>query len=206
MNKIFIEAESEKTSECNFLKSLLSKYLPSKDVCFVCMAGVDNLFTEPILNQIRQASVEGDNVVVILDSDTQEKGYGFKVRLKDICDKKLSNKVDFHLFLYPDNASDGDVEVLMEKMAKKDFHQKWWDCFSDYETCIAGIKDEFGHPQYVLPNRKARLHTYISSQRLSNSKRKHLGTGNWLFDDTNYWDLNHSAVMPLVDFLRDSLR
>lgn len=44
MNFIFIEAKNANTSECNFLKAVLSKHFVDKSVEFICMDGVGNLF------------------------------------------------------------------------------------------------------------------------------------------------------------------
>lgn len=204
MNKIFIEAKKEDTSECNFLKAILVKYFPDKEICFVCMDGVGNLFNEANRNQMLQAIEDEDNVIVLLDADIPSKGYGFHARLEEINKKKEEFGIQFPLFLYPDNNSDGDVECLMEDLARKDLHKEWWDCFNDYEKCIGGIKTQ-GECRYELPNRKAKLHTFISSQKLSNSKRSKLGSGQWLFDDMNYWNLSRPSAKPLIDFFMANL-
>lgn len=46
-NRLFIEAKHAKTPECNFLKSLVSRYIPNKDFDFIFMDGYGNLFNEP---------------------------------------------------------------------------------------------------------------------------------------------------------------
>lgn len=46
------------------------------------------------------------------------------------------------------------------------------------------------------------MHTYISAQKtLSNTQRNKLGSGQWLFNDARYWNLNAEALKPLKDFL-----
>lgn len=201
MNKILIEAKYPKTSEYNFLKAVISEYLPDKGYEIVCMNGVANLFSESILNLIRQAKEDGDNVLVIVDADFHDKGWGFSSRLKDIYDNMEKHEVEFPVFIYPNNHDDGDIETLMESLARKDIHKDWWDCFEDYEMCVGGAKDENGNPKYNLPNRKAKLHTYISSQQLSKRQRDRLGTGFWLFDNTDYWDLSKEVLNPLINFI-----
>ena len=52
MNRIFIEAKHDKTSEYHFLKTVLSLHFQDKEVEFIFMDGVDNLFSEAILNVI----------------------------------------------------------------------------------------------------------------------------------------------------------
>lgn len=101
---------------------------------------------------------------------------------------------------------DGDVETLMESLARKDLHQKWWDCFDDYEACVQGVRDDKGVLRYNIPNRKAKLHTYISSQQLSKRQRDRIGRGHWLFDDAALWDLERAEIKPLVEFLRANLK
>ncbi len=205
MNKIFIEAKKPQTSECCFLETILKNEFPDKIYNIICMDGVDNLFNQGILTLIRTFQDNGDKVIVILDADTIDKKWGFEARKSNTMEKMQENEIDFPFFLYPNNHDDGDFEVLLESMARKDLHDKWWDCFSDYETCVTGIRDKSGDPKYFLPNRKAKLHTYISSQRLNNASRKRIGSGQWLFDDTNYWDLSRSEGRPLVEFLSENL-
>lgn len=206
MNKIFIEAKHDKTSEYYFLKTVLTQRFQNKEFVFIFMDGVCNLFSESILNQIQQSQDEGNNVLVILDSDTPSKGWGFEKRAKDVKEKMQRNGVTFPFFLYPNNQDDGDVETLMESLARKDIHEKWWNCFEDYETCVKGIRDDKGDLMYNIPNRKAKLHTYISSQQLSNSQRKKVGHGCWLFDDVCYWDLSKVELTPLIKFLQKNLK
>ena len=58
MNLIFIEAKNANTSECNFLKAVLSKHFVDKSVEFICMDGVGNLFQKSIINRMEQAQVD----------------------------------------------------------------------------------------------------------------------------------------------------
>lgn len=60
MNKIFIEAKDKRTSEYYFLKTILSQFFPDKEVDFIPMNGIGNLFHEAILNQMSLAQDSGD--------------------------------------------------------------------------------------------------------------------------------------------------
>lgn len=205
MDKIFIEAQHNKTSEFNFIHTVVSKHFPGKEDGIVCMGGVDKLFNEAILNNIRQTQDEGGKALILVDADFPSKGWGFSARQHDVLSKMSSHEVVFPLFIYPNNKDDGDVETLMESLARKDLHQEWWDCFEDYETCVKGAKDKTGNYKYNLPNRKAKLHTYISSQMLCKKKREMLGKGDWLFADSDYWDLSRCELKPLLDFFATNL-
>lgn len=206
MNKIFIEAKDKKTPECNFLKAVISRFFPEKEVDFIFMAGIGNLFNETIRNQMAQAEETEYGVLILADADTVAKGYGYKKRKADI-DKAMSdNGIRYPYFLYPNDHDDGDVETLMEKTARRDLHPVFFDCFEDYERCVSGKKDVSGQPLYNIPDMKGKLHTYMNAQRLSSKQRNRLGSGDWLFDDENYWNLDDDSLQPLKDFLSNHLK
>ncbi len=206
MNKIFIEAKNEKTSECNFLKAFLELHFPEKEIEFICIDGIGNLFNETNVNQMSLAQDEGNQVLILIDADTAAKGYGFVKRNADI-DKGMQNlKISFPYFIYPNNHDDGEVETLMVSAARHDLHRIFFDCFEDYERCVSGAKDEKGQPRYNTPNLKGKLHTYISAQKLSNRSRNKLGSGDWQFSNANYWDLCADDLQPLKDFFAANLK
>lgn len=94
----------------------------------------------------------------------------------------------------------------MESAARRDLHKVFFDCFEDYEKCVSGVKDKLGQPLYNTPNLKGKLHTYMNAQKLSNKLRRRLGSGDWLFSKTDYWDLHADALRPLIDFLSANLK
>ncbi len=206
MNRIFIEAKNNKTPEYYFLQAVLSLFFPDKEVSFVFMDGIGNLFGEAILNQISLAQTENEQVLVMADADTTAKGWGFQKR-KAVIERGMSaHDINVSYFLYPDNQNDGDVENLMEQAARRDLHSKFFDCFEDYEKCISGVRGQEGLPLYNIPNLKGKLHTYISAQILTNAQRRKLGAGDWLFNDPSYWNLNIAGLQPLKDFFALNLK
>lgn len=205
MTKIFIEAANKTTPECNFLKAFIKTHFPSKEVDFVCIGGIANLFNEANINQIHQSQEVGEQVLILIDADTTAKEYGFAKRKADIDKAMQEQKISVPYFIYPNNNDDGDVETLMESAARRDLHQVFFDCFEDYEKCVSGVKDKSGQPLYNTPNLKGKLHTYMNAQKLSNKLRRKLGTGDWLFCNTEYWDLNAKPLQPLKDFLTNNL-
>lgn len=206
MNKIFIEAADKTTPEYNFLKAIVDLHFPTKAISFICIGGISNLFNEANINQMFQAQAEGDQVLILIDADTVAKGYGFIKRKADIDDSMQALKISFPYFIYPNSQDDGEIETLMESAARRDLHPVFFDCFEDYEKCVSGVKDEHGQPLYNTPNLKGKLHTYMGAQKLSNKLRRRLGSGDWLFNNTDYWDLNAVALQPLKDFLAVNLK
>lgn len=206
MNKIFIEARDKKTPEYHFLKTIIDLYFPALDVDFICTDGIGNLFNETITNQMRQAQAMGDQVLILIDADTTATGYGFVKRKADIENDMQKLQISFPYFIYPNNQDDGILENLMESLARRDLHKIFFDCFEDYEKCVSGVKDKDGQPLYNTPNLKGKLHTYINAQKLSNKLQKRFGSGDWLFNNINYWDLNSGALQPLKDFFSTNLK
>ena len=205
MNKIFIEARDKKTPEYHFLKTIIDLYFPALDVDFICTDGIGNLFNETITNQMRQAQAMGDQVLILIDADTTATGYGFVKRKADIENDMQKLQISFPYFIYPNNQDDVILENLMESLARRDLHKIFFDCFEDYEKCVSGVKDKDGQPLYNTPNLKGKLHTYINAQKLSNKLQKRFGSGDWLFNNINYWDLNSGALQPLKDFFSTNL-
>ena len=206
MNKIFIEAKNKNTVESHFLQAIIDLFLPEKEVEFIYMNGIGNLFSETILNQISLAKENNEQVLVLADADTISKGYGYAKRQKEIEIGMQRYGIQFSYFLYPNNQDDGDIEILIESAARHDLHSVFFDCFHDYEKCVSGAKDANGNPLYNTPNLKGKLHTYISSQQLTKKQRDKLGSGNWLFDNKNYWYLDIETLQPLKNFLNNNLK
>jgi hypothetical protein len=206
MNKIFIEAKNKRTSEYHFLKAIIELYFPLLDVDFVCTDGIGNLFNETNTNEMRQAQAMGDQVLILIDADTVATGYGFVKRKADIEKDMQKLQISFPYFIYPNNQDDGILENLMESLARRDLHKIFFDCFEDYEKCVSGVKDKNGLPLYNTPDLKGKLHTYISAQKLSKKLRDRFGSGDWLFNNTNYWDLNAGVLQPLKDFFFTNLK
>ena len=206
MNKIFIEAKNKNTVESHFLQAIIDLFLPEKEVEFIYMNGIGNLFSETILNQISLAKENNEQVLVLADADTISKGYGYAKRQKEIETGMQQHSIQFSYFLYPNNQDDGDIEILIESAARHDLHSVFFDCFEDYEKCVSGAKDTNGNPLYNTPNLKGKLHTYISSQQLTKKQRDKLGNGNWLFDNPNYWDLDVDALLFFKEFLKQNLK
>ena len=207
MVNIFLEAKSEKTPESCFMKALINQHFPhaiaNQDFKMIYVDGKDNL--PKVVPQLLTNTADGGSNLVIFDADTPENGGGFTLRQQDLLTQKAQLNVSFDLFLYPVNGDDGDVEVLMERIARKDKHARFFSCFQKYEECILHDKDASGKPRYKMPNRKGKLHTYINAMPLNNRQSRNLGSGQWLFDNPDYWDLNSNALQPLISFLSNYL-
>lgn len=206
MNKIFIEAESKKTSEYYFLEAIIRKFFPAIKVQFIFMKGVDNLFNQPILNEIKKAKIEGSQILVLVDADSEEKKWGYKRRKDWIEGGMKEHDVSFPYFIYPNNQNDGLVETLMEAAALYAPNKVFFDCYTDYETCLKNSK-------YNIPSLKGKVYAYAEAQTIYDIQKgeripliNKINSGDWLFDNPDYWNLEVENLQPLKDFFKQYLK
>lgn len=210
MVKIFIEGENRKVPESEFLTAILNHIgIPSDKYEILHTAGYKNLMDSANASNIRimQANTDaGGRNLVIFDADTVENNGGYQVRQGELLARKAELGLEFELFLWPDNGSDGDVEVLMESIARKDLYPEFFECFGKYEHCISQRKKEDGSSFYTTPNRKGKLHTYFTSLPISNSKKSKFGSGDWRWKDAEIWNLDSESLSAIKDFLSSNLK
>ena len=206
MNKIFIEAESKKTSEYYFLEAIIRKFFPAIKVQFIFMKGVDNLFNQPILNEIKKANIEGSQILVLVDADSEENKWGYKRRKDWIEGGMKEHDVSFPYFIYPNNQNDGLVETLMEAAALYAPNKVFFDCYTDYETCLKNSK-------YNIPSLKGKVYAYAEAQTIYDIQKgeripliNKINSGDWLFDNPDYWNLDVENLQPLKDFFKQYLK
>lgn len=205
MVKIYIEGKNKKVPESEFLRAILEHVgVPAEKYEFVHTNGYTSLLDAANgvnVEIMRANSDSGEKNLVVFDADTTANNGGFAMRQKELLEKGKALGLSFELFLWPDNQSDGDVEVLMESIARKDLYPEFFECFSKYEHCISQRKNENGEPFYTTPNRKGKLHTYFNSLPISNTKKNKFGSGVWRWTDTSIWNLDADSLHPIKDFL-----
>lgn len=193
MTYIFLEAGKPATSEAVFIKTLIENLgynISSNKVEFV--NGYKNLVN--VIPTIKARCEEGGKVVIIFDADSLGNNGGYETRKKEIEEVLGENNAQAELFLFPNNEEDGDFETLLEHLIQKEKHAQMLDCYADYETCLGN--------DYVHPNLKGKNFTYISAMKMSSSKRRKLGNGEWMFDNAEYWSLESDYLKPLKEFLQ----
>ena len=193
MTYIFLETGKPATSEAVFITTLIENLgynISSNKVEFV--NGYKNLVN--VIPTIKARCAEGGKVVIIFDADSLGNNGGYETRKKEIEEVLGENNAQAELFLFPNNEEDGDFETLLEHLIQKEKHTQMLDCYADYETCLGN--------DYVHPNLKGKIFTYISAMKMSSSKRRKLGNGEWMFDNAEYWDLNSDYLKPLKEFLQ----
>ena len=193
MVRIFVESKHDKTTETVFLKTLLkSMNIDNSEYEIMHVNGKDNLHNNEVA--FKENTLTGGKNIIVFDADTITTGAGYENSKKRIMNTFGDDvKID-GIFLFPNNHDDGIFENLLEHLMRKDYHRRFIDCFDDYEKCLGN--------DYLTPDLKGRLHTYMSAQKsLSNTQRSKLGSGEWLFDNPHFWNLNDDYIRPLKEFI-----
>lgn len=188
--KIFLETGKKTTPEFVFIKTLLRSIgKPVDDEDIKCLDGWTNL-EKIFAQQVRKPEIE--KILIVFDADFVRNNGGFEYRKKDL-ETVINRSSQAELFLFPNNADDGDFETLLAQIVNKEDNERFFDCFSDFEKCLG---DSYRHP-----NLKAKLYSYINLQKkLSSQERDKLGRGEWLFEDKRFWNLDHPSLDTLKEF------
>lgn len=188
--KIFLETGKKTTPEFVFIKTLLRSIgKPVDDEDIKCLDGWTNL-EKIFAQQVRKPEIE--KILIVFDADFVRNNGGFEYRKKDL-ETVINRSSQAELFLFPNNADDGDFETLLVQIVNKEDNERFFDCFSDFEKCLG---DSYRHP-----NLKAKLYSYINLQKkLSSQERDKLGRGEWLFEDKRFWNLDHPSLDTLKEF------
>jgi len=207
MIKIFIESgvnaakkhDKETTNEQDFIVKVITKHFPKcqykKDFDVIGTNGWTNI--PNIEYEFKENMDNGFANLVIFDADEEKNGGGFAIRQAEIQALK-SDSIDFDLFLWPNNQTDGDFELLLSKIVNPE-HQCLLDCYEHFEDEVRENDPE--EEKYETPGRKGEMYSYISLQKMSQKQKGYLSKGYWMFDNPKYWDLSSEELNPLIDFL-----
>ncbi|WP_319505565.1 DUF3226 domain-containing protein [Bacteroides graminisolvens] len=196
---IFIESDKETTNEGHFVRHIAELIYAgdSKEIEIVGTGGYTNL--DQFAVQMQRNTDNGIKNLVIFDADFPKEG-GFEKRNLKLLNLKEKEKVDFELFLFPNNQDNGTFEHLLEHLATEE-HKGLLECFEGYESCIRGRNN----PKYVSPNQKAKMYAYVSTQTDPNDI-KMFKKGDWRFNQADLWNLEVDYLTPLKDFLSSHLK
>jgi hypothetical protein len=141
-----------------------------------------------LINAIKQNHDNEKVTILILDANSN-----INKRREEITKDFESYKIPVHLFLFPDNSSNGNRESLLSEIA---VDRKIMDCFLEYEKCVTG------HPK---PLNDARIYSYMDMLLYPTPKDE---KGNDLrkeefcnYRNHAHWNLNHTNLEPLKKFL-----
>lgn len=138
---------------------------------------------------IKENHADQKQTILVLDADAD-----FANRQQEVLNDFSGYGIPIKLFLFPDNNSTGNIEILLCKIA---IHQKIIDCFDSYEKCIDGFES---------PVIKSKVFAYLdallpSSQKKGDSKDL-IQEKNRNYRNPNHWDLAHDSLTPFKIFIQ----
>ena len=190
MVKLLVEGKSDRM----FLQDLMEVRLDKKkgtDFEIEDIGGWNNL--EKNIPTIKRWNDEGHSVQIIFDADKNHHD-----RRKHIEQFGADHDLNFDVFLFPDNASNGNLETLLERIVH-DKHRRVLDCFQQYEDCLEKCNED--EEVYAIPTRKSKIYAYVDAFPKSNKASQAFKDGDFLYKDSSIWNLNSEKIAPLVNFL-----
>ena len=142
--------------------------------------------------------------LVIFDADTTTSGGGFSNRKTEIEGWKTKYELDFELFLFPDNGTDGALEDLLERIINPR-NEPVFECWKRFEDCLP-TKDTCTKNPLTIPAKKSKIYAYMEVLHGdSNKEKEKIKDHNRDFKNTLHWDLKVAALKPLREFLHGYL-
>lgn len=194
--KIFVEGPADR----QFLKDyILTKYdIIIKKEQIIETKGWNQIYSEGelIKNTMYRNTESGGVNLLIFDADEN-----FGTRLAQIETWKNNFNLSFEQFLWPNHASTGDLETVLENIININ-NKPIFDCWESYETCLQYISIENRNEPLTTPARKTKIYGYLEAL-LGNSKseKKKIKEPNRDYTNQDFWNLNSQYLNPLKDFL-----
>ncbi len=190
---IFVEGKEDEA----FVKEALSRTVFTKlegSLVEVCGGWAK------LANSSVQKKVDNGDVVLIVfdaDDDQRDREFGGNQKRLDAIRKKLGESLfsRVHVFLFPDNRSDGDLETLLEKMVRGEHRAIIEECWAGYQRCL-------NSKAYNSPTQKSKMREYAAA--IDSSVWGYQGY-NKAFANDKIWDWSSSALKPLRAFFREKL-
>lgn len=147
------------------------------------------------LKEVKKIISHKKNLKIIFDADDdiEQAKKNIQKQLKEIAQE---NNIDENsllqakIFLFPNNKDTGNLENLVEKIAKE---KCILECFEQYKKCIEKLQDK--NKNIKLPAKKSKVFAYLESFGFKN------GDENFKFNE-DIFDLNSEYLEPLKNFLK----
>lgn len=171
------------------------------DERLVILKGWDNLKTEATALRMHSMSANGGVNLVIVDTDKD-----FQIRKDEITKWQQANKVQFELFLLPNNHDAGTLEDLLENIINPN-NRPIFDYWEHYEqelvqTDIPGRTP----PPLTTPAKKTKIYGYLEALLGETKSQKELiKEANRNYENPQHWDLDAEYLEPLKAFLENNI-
>lgn len=157
--------------------------------------GYTNLQTSAYINELQKNIDKGGKNLVVFDADND-----CESRRKELMD--IRTKVDFELFLLPNDSDPGALENLLEKIINPD-NQCILDCWNNYEKELSKCRIPWKNPQTpTTPAYKTKIYGYLEALTgTTKEEKKKIKEKERDYLNRNLWNLDSEALNPLKIFL-----
>ena len=157
--------------------------------------GYTNLQTSAYINELQKNIDKGGKNLVVFDADND-----CESRRKELMD--IRTKVDFELFLLPNDSDSGAIENLLEKIINP-VNQCILDCWNNYEKELSKCRIPWKNPQTpTTPAYKTKIYGYLEALTgTTKEEKKKIKEKERDYLDRNLWNLDSEALNPLKIFL-----
>ena len=189
--RIYVEGEEDQY----FLKSYIEYLGRNKSVLGIESTGGWQKL-EGQCPTIERRLDDGERILIVFDADEDYKKR--KSEIEEIIRTKTIRKAsrqnsDLDIFLFPNNQLPGEIEDLLEKIARPE-HKKVLDCFEGYKKCLEGRDDS-----YHLPSMKAKIYSYKQALGIKKEEKEN-------HFKPKHWDFKSSSLDQLRDFLLENIK
>jgi hypothetical protein len=206
LHKIFVEGSTDK----GFLVFLFEKYGISFDSneqvnnAIIDCNGYTNISKQTGILKDKFRIENGGKNLIIFDADSNRNNGGLEKRKNYLLGESKKIGVDFEIFLFPNNKSDGDLEDFYCAFFKKDlsFFNGCWD------GMINCLKENKNDLTLKLPYAHEKVFSYVDlfesykkgEYKNTKTKRSYFDEGLWEFDF-----INNENLKELCNFLEINL-
>lgn len=189
--KIFVEGTADQKFISDYIKHLSIKFVDSDIV--VC-GGWKRIEEEDIIHELNKNSDQGGSNLVIFDADND-----FEERKRELTEIKSRYKLNFDLFLLPDNESCGSLETLLIKIINPS-NNIIFTCWENYEKCLESYVAN--GRKFTLPAIKTKVYAYLEAVLEDTRKGKEaIKESKRDYGNREHWDLDSEQLQRLKDFL-----
>lgn len=198
--QIIVEGVADQKFFYDYIEHLTGESIDANRI--IITKGWEKLFTEDVVGRMRSAMNNGITNVVIFDADRNP-----EQRRKEILAKKDELKLDFELFLLPNNKDCGALEDLLENLINPN-NKPIFDCWKDFEKELGEVRiPTKTPPELTIPAKKTKIYAYLETLHGdSKSQKKLIKEPNRDYKRPDHWNLDAEYIIPLKEFLEKYIK
>jgi hypothetical protein len=164
--------------------------------------GYTNIKKQAFINELKKNTDNGGMNLVVFDADGD-----CQSRRKELTEIKDEIKVDFDIFLFPNDSDPGALENLLEKIINPD-NQCILDCWNNYEKELSKCRIPWKNPQTpTTPAYKTKIYGYLEALTgTTKEEKKKIKEKERDYLDSNLWNLDSDYLYPLKSFLLNHIK